>query len=184
MAGAQLQNVEFDDRDGRRAHGDRGGRRRRHQPGRRARQSRRHGLRRRSCSRRSRPGSNIVNVSSLYEDLAFGGILIVALVVDGLRAERVAGACSSSRPGDSDAGSGGQALGRDRPRERAALLPAPDRCAGPAAACASARERSGVWILNAVLLVALAFTAPNFYGEANSRRSSTTPPSWASARPG
>ncbi len=30
-------------------------------------------------------GLNIVNVSSLYEDLAFGGILIVALVVDGLR---------------------------------------------------------------------------------------------------
>jgi ribose/xylose/arabinose/galactoside ABC-type transport system permease subunit len=30
-------------------------------------------------------GLNIVNVSSLYEDLAFGGILILALVVDGLR---------------------------------------------------------------------------------------------------
>ncbi len=30
-------------------------------------------------------GLNIANVSSLYEDLAFGGILIIALVVDGLR---------------------------------------------------------------------------------------------------
>jgi ribose transport system permease protein len=30
-------------------------------------------------------GLNVVNVSSLYEDLVFGGILIVALMVDGLR---------------------------------------------------------------------------------------------------
>jgi ribose transport system permease protein len=30
-------------------------------------------------------GLNVVNVSSLYEDLVFGGILIIALMVDGLR---------------------------------------------------------------------------------------------------
>jgi ribose transport system permease protein len=29
------------------------------------------------------------------------------------------------------------------------------------------RERTGVWILNAILLITLAFAAPNFYGEAN-----------------
>lgn len=32
-------------------------------------------------------GLNVANVSSLYEDLVFGGILIVALMVDGLRRE-------------------------------------------------------------------------------------------------
>jgi ribose transport system permease protein len=30
-------------------------------------------------------GLNVVNVSSLYDDLVFGGILIIALMVDGLR---------------------------------------------------------------------------------------------------
>ena len=30
-------------------------------------------------------GRHVVNVSSLYEDLVFGGILIIALMVDGLR---------------------------------------------------------------------------------------------------
>jgi ribose transport system permease protein len=30
-------------------------------------------------------GLNVVNVSSLYEDLVFGGILIAALVIDGRR---------------------------------------------------------------------------------------------------
>ncbi len=30
-------------------------------------------------------GLNVANVSSLYEDLVFGGILIIALMVDGLR---------------------------------------------------------------------------------------------------
>jgi ribose transport system permease protein len=32
-----------------------------------------------------RAGLNVVNVSSLYDDLVFGGILIIALMVDGLR---------------------------------------------------------------------------------------------------
>jgi ribose/xylose/arabinose/galactoside ABC-type transport system permease subunit len=32
-------------------------------------------------------GLNIANVSPLWEDLVFGGILIVALIVDGLRRE-------------------------------------------------------------------------------------------------
>jgi len=30
-------------------------------------------------------GLNVVNVSSLYEDLVFGSILIVALMIDGRR---------------------------------------------------------------------------------------------------
>jgi ribose/xylose/arabinose/galactoside ABC-type transport system permease subunit len=30
-------------------------------------------------------GLNVMNVSSLYEDLVFGGVLIIALMVDGLR---------------------------------------------------------------------------------------------------